>query len=411
MMLTYLLMSIAVLSLGVPGSPNASGLRVSVQSLDSDAFQATLIGLTPDAVKLRRNGEPHIVPMDDVLRIRPVIRDVPPAYKGDAERVTCHLIDGGLLVGSVAESDAAGVLRLNTGAGHAIDLPFTAIAAVRFGSESNSVMLADFDARREERKPGRDVLLLSHSGRATAVPGALERLSPAGWSFRFGRKTREGRYSHAYGVILGSAGPRGDKGPVAVSFGGGNQLFGRIVEGDDRAIMLNAGPLGRVPIPWATVRSVDLDSGRVVRLNEQDPVSATCDSLIGGDWPAQRNANVTGGPLRIGGRSYENGWGVHATSRLVFDLKGDYERFVCDAGVDASVGMRGSVVFRVIADDDVLFESDVMQGGQAAQKIKVDLGSAKQLILECDRADGLDISDHADWANAYLVRRKDASAS
>ncbi|MCB9852698.1 MAG: NPCBM/NEW2 domain-containing protein [Phycisphaerales bacterium] len=411
MSLATAMFAIWLAAAGQPSSGDDSPLRVSVRSLSSDVIVATLIAVTPDSVKIEQDGEARTIPLNELLQVTPLVFESSGFDASGDNFVTCFPIEGGELRGRIVDSDGTGMLRMRIAEGRTVDIPFSAIAAVRFGSSNNTEMMGDFDARRSERKPGRDVLLVARDGRATAVPGALERLSTDGWVFRYGSRIRNGPLGSAYGVVLGSAAPRGARGPVAVSFGEANVLYGHLVSGDGHSIALDVASIGRVEIDWKSIRDLNFDSGRVVRLSEVAPTSATCESIIGGDWPAQRNRNVTGGPLRIAGRSYEDGWGVHARSRIEFALDGQYEQFAADVGVDSSVGMHGSVVFRVIADGEVVFESDVMRGGQAARRIKVPLGSAKQLVLECDRADGLDLADHANWANAYLVRRKESSPS
>lgn len=394
-----------------PSSGAEGALRVAVRTLDADAISATFIAMTPEAIRLDVDGEIRTVPLNELLQLTPLV------FKSAADGtvgnnpITCFPIEGGVLRGDIVESDGAGLLRMQVAGGGVIDLPFASIAAVRFGPSSDAAMLDDFETRRAERKAGRDVLLVARDGRATAVPGALERLSTDGWVFRYGAKMRNGPLGSAYGVIMGSAAQRGARSPVAVNFGQANELYGHVVRGDVRSIVLDAAAIGRVEIPWAAIRGLRFDSGRVVRLSDLTPVTTMCESIIGGDWPAQRNRNVTGGRMRIGSRSYEDGWGVHAKSRIEFALDGQYEQFSADVGVDSSVGMHGSVVFRVIADGKVLTETDVMRGSQAAASIKVPLGAAKRLVLECDRAEGLDLADHANWANAFLVRRKEQISS
>ncbi len=387
------------------------GLRVLLRTLDEDKVQATLVQITPDSVGVLIDGEVRSIPMEDVLRISPRDFDASDAGKTLPAQLTCYPVEGGLLNGEIAADAPTGSLRLAVGLNKSIAIPMTAIAAIRFGPLDDPTMVAEFEKRRRDRKPGRDVLLIDRDGRPSVVPGALESLSSDGWTFRFGKKSRTGRYSSAFGVVLGSASARGERGDVSVSFGASNELFGRIIEGDDRAILFDAGPIGRMSIPWSLIRGLDFSSGRVVRLSDLTPARETNSTIVGGEWPARRNQSVIGQRLRIGSRSYDDGWGVHANSRLEFALDGEFASFVGDVGIDASVGLRGSAVFRVVADGKTLFSTDVMRGGQAAKSIKVDLSGSKHLVLECDRADGLGLSDHGNWVNAFLVRRKDRDPS
>ncbi len=112
-----------------------------------------------------------------------------------------------------------------------------------------------------------------------------------------------------------------------------------------------------------------------------------------------------GRPITLGGRDYARGLGVHANARIDYRIGGTYAAFLADVGVDDEAGESGSVTFEVWADGAKLFDSGPMRGGMPAQGIKVDLtGKATLTLIVTDAGDGIG-SDHADWANARLVRR------
>ncbi|MEU8353267.1 NPCBM/NEW2 domain-containing protein, partial [Streptomyces sp. NPDC048845] len=83
--------------------------------------------------------------------------------------------------------------------------------------------------------------------------------------------------------------------------------------------------------------------------------------------PAERDrsngeqAAGDGGPLRIGGTTYDKGVGVHADADITLELAGSYERFTAHTGVDDEVSAAGSVVFEVIGDGTVLARSGVLR--------------------------------------------------
>jgi alpha-galactosidase len=117
----------------------------------------------------------------------------------------------------------------------------------------------------------------------------------------------------------------------------------------------------------------------------------------------QANKSVDNHPLFIDGKRYEHGFGTHAVSTLRIALAGKGERFTATVGVDDEVGQRGSVVFKVVGDGKVLWESGVLRGGDPAKEVSVDLhGLNKLLLLVGDAGDDVNY-DHADWADARIV--------
>jgi len=55
-----------------------------------------------------------------------------------------------------------------------------------------------------------------------------------------------------------------------------------------------------------------------------------------GDLGARINANYQGKPIRVGGKKYDEGIGVHATSTITYDLPEGYDRFQAIGGIDNS---------------------------------------------------------------------------
>ncbi len=106
-------------------------------------------------------------------------------------------------------------------------------------------------------------------------------------------------------------------------------------------------------------------------------------------------------PMSIGGRKFQHGVGTHAVSAMWVDLKGGVSRFTASVGVDDEVGPgRGTVEFRLMADDEIVYRSGVLKGGDAAKQVDVDLGGKETLLLLVRSAgDGVDF-DHGDWADA-----------
>ena len=121
-------------------------------------------------------------------------------------------------------------------------------------------------------------------------------------------------------------------------------------------------------------------------------------------WPYQLDRSVVGGRLRVGGRLYPKGIGMHSASRLTFDLEPDQTRFDAEIAIDDTSQRRGSVVFRVFVDNEQKFVSPTIRGGEEPVPISVDVRGGKRLSLLVDFADHGDELDRADWLDARLVK-------
>src|ERR1039457_5587979 len=128
-------------------------------------------------------------------------------------------------------------------------------------------------------------------------------------------------------------------------------------------------------------------------------------------WGSQTsNKSIGGNSIKLNGKTYSQGLGVHAFSGLEYRLGGIASRFQSDVGVDDESSTNGSVVFHVLADGTEIFTSAVLKGGAAHQSINLDVTGVNRLTLGVSDADDGINSDHADWAGALVVVSNTAPA-
>jgi hypothetical protein len=119
------------------------------------------------------------------------------------------------------------------------------------------------------------------------------------------------------------------------------------------------------------------------------------------------NKSVAGAPLKVNGKKYDKGVGVHAVSELVYAAKPEYKRFVAVVGLDDEVrnDERPSVVFQVYADKKLLAESPKLTWrGVGFWHFDVDLPPKARNVrlVVTDAGNGI-AADHADWVDAGFV--------
>jgi len=145
-------------------------------------------------------------------------------------------------------------------------------------------------------------------------------------------------------------------------------------------------------------------SDRVEFLSDIKPSAQRIEGVLHDPWPVRYDRNVLENPLSIGGRSFERGLGLHSRTQLSYAIGGEFERFAATVGIDDAVRPLGSVVMQVIGDGKTLFDSGALSGVDPPRDILVDVSGVKTLTLLVDYGEGLDASDHADWADARLLR-------
>ena len=110
-----------------------------------------------------------------------------------------------------------------------------------------------------------------------------------------------------------------------------------------------------------------------------------------------------GNPLTLGGTTYTKGIGVHANSQINYNLGGNYNSFFAYVGVDDELLTNGSVVFQILADGVLLYDSGLMNSNSNTQLANVNVTGKQNLTLIVNDGGNGDGSDHADWADAQLV--------
>jgi hypothetical protein len=114
------------------------------------------------------------------------------------------------------------------------------------------------------------------------------------------------------------------------------------------------------------------------------------------------NASVAESPLSVGGRRYATGFGTHAISRIEISFAAKYKTFTGACGVDDEVQSRGTVFFKILDGDKVLFQSPLMKGSMKAADFSVPVEGLTGLALIVEDAGDGDHFDHADWVDLNL---------
>lgn len=156
---------------------------------------------------------------------------------------------------------------------------------------------------------------------------------------------------------------------------------------------------------WTTILAIAV-GGFVASANASETFQLSTLDIKKADqgWGSPHaNLSVDGKPMSVAGEKFDNGFGTHAESFLYIELNGKGETFTAKVGLDDETAPHGSVVFKVIGDENVLWESGLMTSGLKAKECSVNLKGIKELVLKVeDGEDGINY-DHADWANAKIV--------
>lgn len=155
--------------------------------------------------------------------------------------------------------------------------------------------------------------------------------------------------------------------------------------------------------------AVQVMGNGAVYLSDMKELSFKHVSYLDLSWPLRKDANVLDRPLRVDGKRYLKGLGMHSASRVAYKLDGPYKEFQAELAIDDSASGRGSATCSVFVDDgsgkwQQRYTSPIVRGGEKPLPVRVDLSGVKAISLLCDFADHGDQLDHVDWLNARVVK-------
>lgn len=397
-----------------PPTPTASGPHVRIETLERGVVEGVISSIDPNrTIHLHGAGGDSTVNLSEVraIDLTPAgSRDAPAgASRADANATTCHLVDGGRISGRL-RARAPRAIRIDPPWSTTLKVPFDGLKAVRFGYPDSAAQ-KELDARMARPEATRDLLIVGRSDKPVVLPGALEGLGPRNWVFRLPSRLQKAPLDKAYAVVFGAAPGAPVARPDKLLLANGDQFTGDIREANGQTIQIRSAMFGDISLDWSRVVRLEFRSPLVTWLADTKFKSQAVKSALGVDWTPRANFNVTGGPLTLGARTFAHGLGVHGTTSVSYELDGRQSRLQATIGIDDSMGRRGSVVFRVIGDGRELFKSDTLRGGGKPVDISVDISGVKLLELSTDAADGLDLGDHANWADLRMIRADDAGVS
>jgi hypothetical protein len=189
----------------------------------------------------------------------------------------------------------------------------------------------------------------------------------------------------------------------------GTLLYATTIFADEKTLQLKTGD--GVSLVGGSVNDVvylQSLNGRIRYLSDLAPVGYRHVPYLNLEWPLKRDRNALGGPLVADGKRYVKGLGMHSAGRVSYRLDGKYKRFEAAVAIDDSAEGRGSVTFAVyVVRDGKLseaYKSDIMRGGEAPQRVSVDVAGAEGITLVVDFAERGDEMDRADWLDARVIR-------
>jgi hypothetical protein len=327
------------------------------------------------------------IALSDLDWVRPGTAEAPPLA---ATPLGVYLVDGSWLPATaIAAGDAKDVLRVNGPLG-SINLPLSAIRGWAA-------------AGLPEAQPGKDAIVGPSGpvgGRITGITGKdlllITDLDPE-------------PVPVPVTAILACRLAGADKavaGPVLAWSIRPDRPAIRLKPGTEA--VLAAAPSVRIGAwtqpPLASAR-LTAQGGRRVWLSDLKPASVEEAGSFGVTCQWKKDADLDGGPLRLGGVLHAKGLTVHSRAKLTWTLGAAYGRFATSIGISDLVAPEGDCVATISGDGKPLWTGR-LRGGERPVAVEVPVAGVQALDLVVDPGERHDIGDHVSLGSAWLVRTK-----
>lgn len=184
----------------------------------------------------------------------------------------------------------------------------------------------------------------------------------------------------------------------------GELLTGQIESATAETLVIRRQSGQTARFPLETIERISFKNGAVVFLSDLEPERVVETPFFDVVYPYRKDRSVDGAALKLRGKVFRKGLGVHSKSELTYALDGKFSRVQAVIGIDDEVGKKGNVIFAVLGDGKELYRSPEIVGGADPVALDVKLEGVSRLTLRVDFGRDFHIADHADWADARLVR-------
>lgn len=202
--------------------------------------------------------------------------------------------------------------------------------------------------------------------------------------------------------------------PVVLDLSDRSRIGGWLIRMDLEGCSVLAAATELV-FPWSVVEELSIADGSLTYLSTQLALSeegrgSPFGDDLGRQWRHRVDRAVDGSELVTAGRHFRRGIGTHAPTRVTWSLDGEADALRGYVGIDDSVlvnppDARGAVIFRVLLDGEIAWQSSTVRGGDAPVRIpSIELGAARELTLEADMLDDFR-GDRANWIRMLLIDR------
>lgn len=159
-------------------------------------------------------------------------------------------------------------------------------------------------------------------------------------------------------------------------------------------------------IAKSNIHRIVFNNRKTIFLSNYEPIEESSKSYMifyQKNW--DKNQNLWKKPLLIGGKSYINGIGVHATCVLKYSIPKGAIQFVTDYGIDDCIVNNAGCIFKIVIDKKEYLNEKV-NSSSSVKTLIIDLPlNSQEITLIIEPGLNLDIGDFGVWGSARFIKK------
>ena len=380
--------------------------QVEVDTLQGAHHSGRLVTLTSTELSLEMDDAPLTLPVAQVLEIRrttgtDAVAVPPPPAAAAAGEIT--LADGSRIAGTGMTAARQQLRFVSAGLGE-VSVPIKGVAHFRLAPAD--ARLTDAWNALLEKETQKDLLIVRKGDVLDFLSGVVGEIDDKTVKFLLDRDEIPVKRERVYGIIYPKRTSTAK--PVCrMDLTDGDQVQVREAQWDGNTWQVILATGLKVTLPAEAVLSLDYSLGKVRYLSQLEPRDVKYVPYFDVVWKYRRDRSLDGGPLRVGGQSYQRGLAIHSRTTLKYRLGGEYRRFQAIMGIDESVGRKGDVQVVISGDGVEKFSGKVRGDVPPAERVHaldLDVAGVRELEILVDFGGDLDIADHLDLADAKVIK-------
>lgn len=250
-----------------------------------------------------------------------------------------------------------------------------------------------------------DRLIVAVDDKLETLEGLIVSVSATEVKFEIDGMEKSLPFDRLAGIVVAQARADDEPARLKLKLTSGELVAGESMEVSEGLAILTISGDAKLELPLASIKEIAHRSSQLEYLSDLTPSTVFEQPVVTLKRPYQVDRSISGKPLNIGGTIYEKGIGVHAISRLTYQIEPGFDQFVVDVGLDAAAAGKGNCIFVVLGDGQQL-ASETVQGKDAARTLRVPIRGVRELTIAVEAGEDLDLADHANWCEARLLKVK-----